>query len=188
MSNQIAVLDSCVLFPNILRDTLLTTFELGLYQAYWSQPILDGVTRNLIKRKITNEKKAKYLENTIKSYFPEAMIETSDDLVAKMTNHEGDRHVLATAVAAQAKIIVTFNLKHFQLKDTNIWNIKAQHPDEFLLNLLQSDSALMLEAIDEQVARFRNPPLTTKKLLEILARDIPKFIGKFSKYNDCDTW
>ena len=184
MSNLIAVLDSCVLFPNMLRDTLLTAFDLGLYQAYWSQSILDGVTRNLIKREIINEEKAKYLENTIKSYFPEAMVEFSPNLIAQMTNHEGDRHVLATAISAQAEIIVTFNLKHFQLKDTIKWGIKAQHPDLFLLNLLQSNSTLMLRAINEQVARFRNPPLTTKKLLEILAKDVPKFVSELSKYNN----
>ncbi len=187
MSNLIAVLDSCVLFPNILRDTLLTAFDLGLYQAYWSQSILNGVTSNLVKREIINKEKAKYLENTIKSYFPEAMVEVSPDLVTKMTNHEGDRHVLATAVSAQAEIIVTFNLKHFQLKDTINWGIKAQDPDLFLLNLLKTDSSLMLRAINEQVSRFRNPPLTTKKLLEILAKDVPAFVSELSKYNDFDT-
>jgi hypothetical protein len=42
------VLDSCVLFPMTLRDTLLRAAEAGLYRSYWSQEILDGATRNLV--------------------------------------------------------------------------------------------------------------------------------------------
>lgn len=177
-----AVLDSCVLFPNILRDTLLSAFDIGLYQGYWSQIILDGVTRNLIKRQILTEKKAKNLEDIIKSYFPEAMIDVSPELIKKMTNHEGDYHVLATAVEAKAEIIVTFNLKHFQPKDTIQWGVSAQHPDSFLLSVLQSDSGLMLEAINEQISRFTNPPLSRLQLLEMLAKDTPKFVNELKNY------
>jgi hypothetical protein len=43
-----AVLDSCVLFPMYLRDTLLCVSEAGLYVPHWSQEILDGATRNLV--------------------------------------------------------------------------------------------------------------------------------------------
>lgn len=182
MANFNAVLDSCVLFPNILRDTLLTSFELGLYQGYWSQSILDGVTRNLIKRKILTQEKAIYLENTIKFYFSEAMIDVSPKLIPKMTNHEGDRHVLATAISAKAKIIVTFNLKHFKPQDTLKWKVVAQHPDLFLLNLLKSDSNIMIKGIYEQLARFRNPPLTIHQFLEILGKDTPNFVSELRKY------
>lgn len=186
MAKIIAVLDSCVLFPNILRDTLLSAFDIGLYQGYWSQIILDGVTRNLIKRQILTEKKAKNLEDIIKSYFPEAMIDVSPELIKKMTNHEGDYHVLATAVEAKAEIIVTFNLKHFQPKDTIQWGVSAQHPDSFLLSLLQSDSGLMLEAINEQISRFTNPPLNHLQLLEMLAKDTPKFVNELKNYLSID--
>lgn len=182
MANFNAVLDSCVLFPNILRDTLLTSFQLGLYQGYWSQSILDGVTRNLIKRKILTEEKAVYLENTIKFYFPEAMINVSPKLIPKMTNHKGDRHVLATAISAKAKIIVTFNLKHFKPQDTLKWNVVAQHPDLFLLNLLNSDSTTMIQGIYEQLTRFRNPSLTINQLLEILKKDAPNFVSELEKF------
>ncbi|GET38121.1 hypothetical protein [Microseira wollei] len=39
------LLDSCVMFPMYLRDTLLSAAEAGLYTRYWSQEILDGATR-----------------------------------------------------------------------------------------------------------------------------------------------
>ena len=50
-----------------------------------------------------------------------------------MENDAGDRHVLASAVHADARIIVTFNLRHFPESALEPWLIEAQHPDEFLV-------------------------------------------------------
>ncbi len=59
MNNRLVVfpvvLDSCVLFPALLRDTLLRAAEVGLYRVHWSQQILDDTTRNLIERGISME-------------------------------------------------------------------------------------------------------------------------------------
>ncbi|MEH2395247.1 MAG: hypothetical protein V7K21_27550 [Nostoc sp.] len=64
-----------------------------------------------------------------------------------MTNHPGDRHVLAAAVTAKADIIVTSNLKHFQAKDLAGWEIEAQHPDTFLTHLYDLDPDSILQII-----------------------------------------
>ena len=42
------VLDSCVLYPIYLGDTLLCEVEAGLYRVHWSQKILDAVIHNLV--------------------------------------------------------------------------------------------------------------------------------------------
>ena len=43
------VLDSCVLYPMYLMDTLLCAAEAGLYQVRWTDEILAGAFRNLVK-------------------------------------------------------------------------------------------------------------------------------------------
>ena len=57
--------------------------------------------------------KARYREAAMREFFPHAIIENYEHLVAEMKNHPKDRHVLAVAVASNADYVVTFNLKDF---------------------------------------------------------------------------
>ncbi|MBE9216775.1 hypothetical protein IQ247_29680 [Plectonema cf. radiosum LEGE 06105] len=86
MSNFHVLLDSCVLFPMYLRDTLLLAAEAGLYLPFWSQEILNGATRNLINTGRVTEERAVRLEETIKKAFPEAMVEVPVDLADTQLN------------------------------------------------------------------------------------------------------
>jgi hypothetical protein len=85
-----AVLDSCVLFPMYLRDTLLCMSEAGLYVPRWSQEILDGATRNLVNTGRLTTTQAMRLEGRIKEAFPTAIITLPDNIVQLMTNHPSD--------------------------------------------------------------------------------------------------
>lgn len=177
------VLDSCVMFPMYLRDTLLRTAEAGLYQPYWSQEILDGATRNLVSEGTMAAERAMNLETRIKEAFAEAMVEVPEGLAKVMTNHSGDRHVLAAAVTAKADIIVTSNLKHFKPKDLAPWNIKAQSPDDFLTHLYDLYPDTMVEVLRRQSQVLKKPPMTVAELLALLSkRDAPKFASNVLFY------
>ena len=146
-----------------------------MHPPYWSQEILDGMTRNLVLTERMTAEKAINLEGIIKEAFPESMVKVPALLVEQMTNHTGDRHVLAAAVEAKASVIVTSNLKDFQENDLAPWNINAQSPDVFLTNLYAFDPALMLQVIRRQSKRLKKPPLTVNQLLDLLAEETPEF-------------
>ena len=55
IDGPVAVLDACVLYPLPLRDTLLSVAEAGLYEARWSERILDEVERNLVADERTHD-------------------------------------------------------------------------------------------------------------------------------------
>ncbi len=179
MASIVALLDSCVIFPMPLVDTLLRTAEKGLYRPNLSQEILDGATRNLVKRGKMSPEKAKRYQNSILSTFPEALIEAPAGLQAMMTNHEGDRHVLAAAVVAKVDVIVTSNLKHFPKESLEPWNLEAQHPDEFLNNLcdLHGDEVLYGVILD-QASALKKPPQTVLDLLGRFEREQPIFASR----------
>ena len=113
-----SILDANVLMMAGPRDTLLRAAEEDLYRPLWSDKILDEVHRNLLsiltKRGTPHaEGKAQYLLGELHGQFPEALVDGYEPLIAVMTNDENDRHVLAAAVAGQARVIVTENTRHF---------------------------------------------------------------------------
>lgn len=59
------ILDSCVIYPMPLCDTLLRAAEAELYQVYFSQEILDGATRNLIKNGRMTKNQAKRFQKIL---------------------------------------------------------------------------------------------------------------------------
>ncbi|MEH2333961.1 PIN domain-containing protein [Nostoc sp.] len=178
MAEQLVLLDSCVMFPMYLRDILLRCARAGCYLPYWSQEILDGATRNLVITGKMSVERAMKLEGTITAAFPEAMVEVPNGLPEIMTNHPGDRHVLAAAVTAKADIIVTSNLKHFQAKDLAGWEIEAQHPDTFLTHLYNLDPNSILQVIQRWSLDLKKPPLTFVELLDLLSKEVPIFASK----------
>ncbi len=178
MPEQLVLLDSCVMFPMYLRDILLRCARAGCYLPYWSQEIPDGATRNLVITGKMSDEKAMKLEGTITAAFPEAMVEVPNGLAEIMTNHPGDRHVLAAAVTAKANIIVTSNLRHFQAKDLTPWKIEAQHPDTFLTHLYDLDPDSILQVIQLWSQDLKKPPLTFVELLDLLGKELPIFASK----------
>jgi predicted nucleic acid-binding protein len=172
----VAILDACVLFPLPLRDTLLRIAEKELYRLSFSQEILDETTKNLIDKNRMSEKKAIRYQEFMKRYFPESIIEDYESLIPLMTNDPKDRHVLAAAVKAKVDVIVTFNLQDFSAESLHPFDIKAQNPDEFLLDLFSNYGIdIAVEILKEQVADLKNPPMTLKELIERLSHQVPAF-------------
>lgn len=182
------ILDSCVIFPMPLCDTLLSAAEDDLYCVHFSQKILDDATRNLVKKGRMTEYKAARFQEMIKNTFPEAMVEVPASLVEAMTNHPGDRHVLAAAIIANAKIIVTDNLKHFPQEALDPYGIEVQHPDVFLTQLFDNDPESIVEVIRQQAEELKKPPLTVAELIDNLEKNnrVPEFASRVRLYEYCD--
>ncbi len=171
------LLDSCVILPMPLCDTLMRAAEAGLYRVHFSQKILDDATDNLVKQgKMTNDK-ALYFQRMLNKYFPEAMVDVPQQLIDAMTNHPRDRHVLAAAIVAKAEVIVTENLKDFPAQDLEVWGIRAWHQDIFLTYLDEMFPDKMLQIIREQAMALSRPPSTVTELLDKLEKhnSVPNF-------------
>jgi predicted nucleic acid-binding protein len=175
--NTFAVLDACVLFPAALRDTLLRAAAAGLYQPYWSAEILEEVRRNLVA-KGKRPDHIQRLINIIKEAFPEAMVTDYQHLTVRMPNDPKDRHVLAAAVAAGARLLVTDNLRDFPAGALAPYHVVPQSPDDFLLSLFTTDAHIMTRIILEQAQDLHNPPQTPLEVLNILALHAPVFAAR----------
>lgn len=174
------ILDANVLYPFTVRDTLLRATALGLYQAYWSDFILDEVERNLTKNGVMDAQKAQQLRGAMTDAFPEAAVSGFEALIDAMPNDDKDRHVAAAAVKAGAQVIVTNNVKDFeQLPD----GIEVQTADEFLSNLYDLDPETMHSLVKDQAEALKKPPVSHQELVEGLRKTVPEFADLLTNHS-----
>ena len=110
----------------------------------------------------------------MRRHFPHAWVEGYDHLIPAMTNHSGDRHVLAAAVEAQAEIVVTYNLRDFEPESLSPYNIKAMGPSSFLRILYERNPKAVLRTLHEQAESIRE---STGFVLDRLEVNVPAFIA-----------
>lgn len=168
----IAVLDADVLFPMILRDTLLRAAMAGLCRIHWTGRIQDEVERNLVGSYGMASEKARGLRQAMESAFPDAMVEGWEDIEVEMPNHPKDRHVAAAAVTIAAPIVVTSNIKDFRDLPTGV---TAMTPDTFLSRLLDDHGGVFIDVLRKQAAGYRQEPKTVEALITHLTGIAPVF-------------
>ncbi|MBF6173416.1 PIN domain-containing protein [Nocardia blacklockiae] len=170
------VLDTCVLWPSLQRDFLLSLAIEGLYRPLWSDTILEELAfheaRKLVDREETAAAvaaaRAERLIAMMKSAFDDALVEGWEP-------HEGtfglpdpdDEHVLAAAVVGGAGAIVTDNVRdfpHAQVPD----HIQILKPAQFAADTVAVSPELALQAVEILVCRRKNPPETVEGVLERL--------------------
>ncbi|MBA2948834.1 PIN domain-containing protein [Streptomyces himalayensis] len=172
-----AVLDACVLFPNVLRDTMLSLAERDLFRPLWSLEILSEVRRNVLAKRPVD---AQALDRTIalmNSAFDDALVEDWEPLVPDIELRDpDDRHVLAAAISGRAHAIVTFNTSDFLGPKPLPGDIEIFHPDAFLIDRFDESPTSVISALTDQSKRYRRPPMDLGALLARLDRcGVPEF-------------
>ena len=180
-----ALLDANVLYPIYLCSALLRLSEAELYQVRWSADILQEALGSLK----TNYPPDKHpsLERrfaVMEKHFPDAVVTGYENLIPAMTNHVGDRHVLAAAIRGRADVIVTSNVRHFPYASRKPYDIDVQEPDNFLCHQYDvRDPEHLTGVLEHWASQLQKPPLTLEKLLRVyLARSAPKFSRKVLKH------
>lgn len=162
------VLDTCVLYPAILRDTLLRLAERELYRALWSADIIEELSGNLAEAGLGRDSVDRLLAE-MRRAFPDAEVTGYRSLVGAMTCDPKDRHVLAAAVRADAAAIVTFNTDDFPTESVDPFEVDVIHPDRFLLDLLDLAPSAVRAAVVEQAAAYKREPRTLSQLRRSLS-------------------
>ncbi|GAA2630979.1 PIN domain-containing protein [Paractinoplanes durhamensis] len=177
-----AFLDTCVLYPSYLCDTLLRLAEASAYRPLWSGEILAELRRNLIKHGFSAERVDRRLAEMTRS-FADAFVVGYESLTGGMTNDPKDRHVLAAAVRANAEVIVTFNLNDFPESALKPYDVEAIHPDEFLLDQLDLYPGVTVDVLRHQAADYRRVPNTVLDILVLLERTgVPRFAAEVRRH------
>ena len=174
-----ALLDTCVLWPSLQRDVLLSLAAEGLYRPAWNSVILAELDYEQVA-KLTRRGVARGDAGHRAAHLIEQMRQAFDD--AEITGWEGlegtyglpdpdDEHVVAAAVVAGAGAIITLNTKDFPATLLP-FGLETLRPAEFAANTVALDPHRALHAIRTIASRTgtQGPARTVTELLDILVR------------------
>ncbi|MEU4405464.1 PIN domain-containing protein [Streptosporangium sp. NPDC023963] len=141
----VAVYDANVLYGNTLRDLLIRIAQAGMVQARWTNEILDETLGNLAAdRPDIPADRLSRLRDLMNAAVRDCLVEGYEPLMEGLKLPDpGDRHVLAAAIKAGARVIVTSNLKDFPAEELAIWNLEAKSPDDFVLDQIDMDDRIV---------------------------------------------
>ena len=167
-----AFLDANVLYPVAIRNVLMELAQADVFAPLWTEAVHQEWMRNLAAN--APHLTVARIERTralMEAYVGDVMVTGYEPLVDGLVLPDpDDRHVLAAAIHGGANVIVTSNLRDFPAATLAPYNITAEHPDAFVLRLLNDDPDRVLSALADDRADLINPPLSVDQYLAILER------------------
>lgn len=169
-SHFTVVYDACVLYPAPLRDLLMHLALSDLYRARWSDMIHDEWTRNVLaSRPDLTQDQLNRTRQLMNAHVRDSLVSGFEYLIPSIKLPDpDDRHVVAAAIHSGASLIVTFNLKDFPADALKPYNLAAQHPDDFIVDLLDLHPAGVLEAAAGHRRSLKSPTKTANEYLDTL--------------------
>jgi hypothetical protein len=167
---ETAVLDACVLFSGGARDFLLWVAEAAAFSPAWSDAIHDEWMRNRRDKFGDPPARLAYARTEMEKAFPGASFNfDAKRLKGIALPDENDVHVVATAVAAAATTIVTYNIRHFPKRILAPLGLNAQTPDAFCARLFFDAQDDVIEGARLHRASLTRPPYDPDAYLHHLA-------------------
>lgn len=162
-----AALDACVLYPTVLREVLLGAARAGLYEPVWSARILEEWARAAGKLGPAQETLARGEIALARVEFPRAEVNENKGLETRLwLPDKGDIHVLASAIAGSAGVIVTFNAQDFPRHVLAEEGLGRSGPDEFLMGLDRDAVASVAETVRAEAERLSGVPQEMRALMK----------------------
>ncbi len=165
-----AVLDTCVIYPTVMREMLLGAAKLGHFTPIWSTRILEEWARAARKLGPEGEAQARAEIALAQAQWPKA-----ERMALKETEQrlwlpdKADIHVLATAVEASADVIVTVNAKDFPRNILSEEGLERRDPDSLLHSFWQTDPIGMVgiaTAVLSEANRLSGDQWTLRALMK----------------------
>ncbi len=175
----VAIYDANVLYPGSLRDLLIRLGQTGLFQAKWTDQILDEMIDAIVAAQPDLADRLQRTRELMNRAIRDVRVNGYEHLIDSLQLPDpDDRHVLAAAIRANAQVIVTSNLKDFPAQELEPYDIEAQSPDEFVLHVLELAPARVVSTIEDQARALKSPATTPDDLLDRLrAVGLPRAVA-----------
>jgi predicted nucleic acid-binding protein len=164
-------LDACVLVPITLTNVILTAAEAGLVRPHWSAEVVEEAVEAILEiRPGLAEDRIRRRFAAMNAAFEGASV-SGDPAALDGTGFPDpdDLHVVAAAIAAEARMIVTANIRDFPSHVLAVLGLNVVSPDQLLLGLLEEDAEATVNVVVEVATALRNPQRTIEDLLASLS-------------------
>lgn len=137
------ILDANLLYPFHLRNLLVQLSVDSIITPRWTGRIHDEWIGNLVAAGKAPRNRLLVTQALMNDVLPEADLRGWEAYMEGLALPDADDcHVLAAALAAGAKTILTMNLRDFPASALTAHGVVAVHPDNFLCGLHDADPAL----------------------------------------------
>ena len=136
------LIDTCVLYPTVMREMVLGVAARGAFEPVWSARILEEWARAAIKLGPTGEAQARAEIALLRGNWPGAERAASPSL-------------LAVAVASSADMILTLNAKDFPRQILAEEGLSRADPDSYLHGIWQATPELVAPVADAVLQEAR---------------------------------
>lgn len=148
-----ALLDTCVIYPTVMREMLLGAARIGAFTPLWSGRIIAEWVRAAQKLGPEGAAQAAGEAALLQAAWPGAEVAYPPGLEARLWLPDpADTHVLAAAIAGSADVIVTLNAKDFPRAVLAEEGLSRVDPDAFLHGIW----AAQPEAMEDVAAHVLN--------------------------------
>lgn len=162
-----------MLFGRCVRDYLMYADAEGLIRIRWSGRILREMSRNQVAQVASfTIEQAERLCELMNAAAPDALVEPTNQDFASFEHidlpDEGDRHVIAAAITADADVLCTSNIQDFPDEAMEFAGIMRLTPDLLLSALVKVHPDEMLQVHRTAVRKL--PGATDQSTLNALRR------------------
>ena len=165
-----ALLDACVLYPTVMREVLLGVANIGLFQPQWSARILEEWARAARKLGPEGEAIARGEIALLRAAWPRAEVRAAPGIEARLSlPDDNDLHVLASAIAGSADILLTSNAADFPRHTLAEEGLTRRDPDGFLWQLWSDHPeavAVAVQQVLQTAEHLSGQPWPVRKLMK----------------------
>lgn len=165
------LLDTCVIYPTVMREMILGVAEAGAFTPLWSERIIAEWLHAVVKLGPEAEVQAAGEAALMAAHWPGASVRYAPSLEARLWLPDpADCHVLAAAIAGSADGILTLNARDFPrntLAEEGLWRAD---PDAFLHGIWQAQPGLVADVAQAVLDKARRLSAGTWEMRPLLKK------------------
>ncbi len=166
----VAVFDACILYPFHLRNIVVQAAVDHLVEARWTDAIHEEWIRNLSADvPAIPIARLRNMCQLMNAALPTATVRGYEHHIATVNLPDSDdRHVVAAGIAAEASLILTWNLRHFPAKALQKSGLRRDTPDAFLSGLYDEAPDLIIGSLANARRNLTKSQVSAADFIEIL--------------------